>query len=81
MRDENRPGPTTSSAATSDTAGHWQGRAREAHAVAVLMLDPGARASMLDLSAMYLALACRAAERHARMGARFGMRLGTAGAG
>lgn len=59
---------------TSD-ASLWQGRAEEAHAVAVTMLDPGAKAHMLDLAAMYLAMARRAEERRARWGARMGIVL------
>ena len=73
MRDEDHPthavNPTTSGSS------YWQGRAEEAHAVAVLMLDPGAKATMLDLAAMYLAMARRAEERRIRFGARLGVAL------
>lgn len=77
MRDAYCPEPTNSPP-TPDAA-YWQGRAEEAHAVAVLMLDPGAKATMLDLAAMYLAMARRAAERRARSSARLAARLQPAG--
>lgn len=79
MRDEYPPEPANNSPAASNAA-YWQGRAEEAHAVAVLMLDPGAKATMLDLAAMYLAMARRAAERRSRRAARLGGGLRTVGA-
>jgi len=39
------------------------------------MLDPGAKATMLDLAAMYLAMARRAEERRTFFGARLGVSL------
>ena len=72
------PEPTDSP--TASNAAYWQGRAEEAHAVAALMLDPVAKATMLDLAAMYLAMARRAAERRARPVAGLGVSLRTASA-
>jgi hypothetical protein len=77
MRDQN---PKLSPDSAASTADYWQGRAEEAHAVAVLMLDPGAKATMLDVAAMYLAMARRAEERRAKLGGYFGIGLRTAGA-
>jgi hypothetical protein len=71
MRDEDDS--TLAGNLTASGSSCWQGRAEEAHAVAVLMLDPGAKATMLDLAAMYLAMARRAEERRARFGARLGI--------
>ena len=73
MRDEDHP--THAVNRTTSGSSYWQGRAEEAHAVAVLMLDPGAKATMLDLAAMYLAMARRAEERRIRFGARLGVAL------
>lgn len=78
MRDEDHPSPAGKPAASDSS--YWQGRAEEAHAVAVLMLDPGAKATMLDLASMYLAMARRAEERRVRFGARLGIALRPAGA-
>lgn len=78
MRDQRRP-ETAGSPPTAD-AGYWEGRAEEAHAIAVLMLDPGAKATMLDLAAMYLAMARHAAVRRARSVRRFGIKLRPVGA-
>lgn len=78
MRDEDHPTPAGNPPASGSS--YWQGRAEEAHAVAVLMLDPGAKATMLDLAAMYLAMARRADERRANFGARLGVALRPAGA-
>jgi hypothetical protein len=78
MRDEDHPTPAGNRTASGSS--YWQGRAEEAHAVAVLMLDPGAKATMLDLAAMYLAMARRAEERRVRFGAHLGVALRSAGA-
>ncbi len=78
MRDDHRPEPTGSSADPDAT--YWQGRAEEVHAIAVLMLDPGAKATMLDLAAMYLAMARHAAERRGRSRWRPGSGLRPVGA-
>lgn len=78
MCDEAHPTPAGSPKACDSS--YWQGRAEEAHAVAVLMLDPGAKATMLDLAAMYLAMARRADERRAKFGVRLGLALLPVGA-
>lgn len=78
MCDEAHPTPA-GTPKTCDSS-YWQGRAEEAHAVAVLMLDPGAKATMLDLAAMYLAMARRADERRAKFGVRLGLALLPVGA-
>ncbi len=66
--------PTPAGHRTDSGSSYWQRRAKEVHAVAVLMLDPGAKATMLDLAAMYL-MARRAEERRAIFGARLGVSL------
>jgi hypothetical protein len=48
--------------------------------MAVLMLDPGAKATMLDLAAMYLAMARHAAELRAKSVRRLGIKLRPVGA-
>lgn len=73
MRDEAHPTPAVHRSDSGSS--YWQRRAKEVHAVAVLMLDPGAKATMLDLAAMYLAMARRAEERRAMFGARLGVSL------
>jgi len=67
--------PTPAGHRTDSGSSYWQRRAKEVHAVAVLMLDPGAKATMLDLAAMYLAMARRAEERRTFFGARLGVSL------
>jgi len=78
MRNQHRP-ETAGSPPTAD-AGYWEGRAEEAHAMAVLMMDPGAKATMLDLAAMYLAMARHAAELRAKSFRRLGAGLRPVGA-
>jgi hypothetical protein len=48
--------------------------------MAVLMMDPGAKATMLDLAAMYLAMARHAAELRAKSFRRLGAGLRPVGA-